>query len=886
MKPIKRGWRRLLGSLFGSRRERELDDEFESHIAMQTEDNVRAGMTPEEARRAALITFGGISPAKDSYRDQRGLPWLETTVADIRYAARGLRASPGFAMVVLLTLAVGIGANTAIFSLVNQVLLHPPGVSDPGRIVVVGTRYEKLTATFSDASGATFASTRDSRDVFERTGAQRWISLNYTGGQTPERISAAAVSVEWFEVFGARPQLGRLFSPEEDQPNGGRVLLLSHAGWIRLFGGDRRVIGRKVEFNQVPYEIVGVMSPDFRQPSVDAWVPLALPAEKMARQNRFNEDMNVFARMRPGITFEQADAFLKLSARRAIDQAPARVQTYARDAGWGLLATRFTDSNAGRTKTPMLILSAAVGLVLLIACSNIAGLMLARSSARARELGVRAALGASRGRLLRQLLSESLLLAAAGGAAGLLLAVWLANLLLRLAGQGAPDSIEQGITSLDPYVLVFAAAASMASGIFFSLAPAWQLLRADPHESLKNAARNVAGSARQRLRSTLVIAEAALALVLLVAAGLFLRSFEQLQEVNPGFEPRGVVIARYSLPEVSYKGDPQRDLFARTVLERLRQANGVTAAAIGRPVPFSNEGENGSFQIEGRTIPAGETFPQSARRWVTADYLKALRIPLQRGRFFTEQDQSNTELVAVIDAKLARTYWPDEDPVGKRIQVSLGPKWFTIVGVAGTVRENDLAKDDRGVVYMNFAQQPMPLGTIVVRTSGDSAAASSAIRDAVRAVDPRLPLSDVRPLAEWVARSLATRLFLMRLLAFFGAMALFLAALGLYGVINYSVTQRTREIGVRMALGAERSAVMKLVVGQGLRLAMIGVALGIVGAALANRLIQSQLYQVSAGDPLTIAATAGTLLVAALLACYLPARRAVRVDPVVTLRYE
>jgi len=474
------------------------------------------------------------------------------------------------------------------------------------------------------------------------------------------------------------------------------------------------------------------------------------------------------------------------------------------------------------------------------------------------------------------------LLAVAGGAAGLFVGHRSMEMLLRWA----PESAGAGLQPhLDSFVLLFAIVATLGAGLLFGLAPAWQSCRVDPYDALKSGGRT-GSAARQRLRSGLVVAEAALALVLLVMAGLFLRSFARLEAVNPGFEPQGVMTASYSLPP-GYRAPEKQAAFARDVLEHLRGANGVIAASMGRPIPFNNDYEGGAFRIEGRNMPSGEALPQAERRWVTPEYFRTLGIRLENGRLFGDFDRPETEQVAVIDNKLARQYWPQEDPLGKRIQPTSGEGSYTIVGIVSHIMQSDLAGDQgRGVFYANLYQRPMPLGSILVKTPRDPAAAASIIRDAVRAVDPRLPLYQVKTMDALVADSLAPRRFAMRLLGLFAAAALFLAALGLYGVLSYTVTQRTREIGIRMALGAERGTVTKLIVGQGLRLAGIGVVIGIGVAMALARLIESQLFEVPAIDPVTIATMAFTLMGAAILASWLPARRAVRTDPIVALRYE
>src|SRR5213593_3963524 len=483
MKWIRRGWKWLRGTLWGGRQERELAEEVAAHIEMLTEENVRAGMNLQEARRAAVLKFGGVEVVKESYRDQRGLPWIETTWSDMRYAVRTLRKSPGFSAVATLTLALGIGANTAVFSLVNQILLHPPGVSEPQRILVVRTKYDRLNLNFESASAPAFADARANKQIFEHVGAVRPLSFNYADRAVPVRLPGASVSAEWFDVFGARPSFGRVFSADEDQPNASRVVVLAYEAWLRLFGGDPGVVGRTIELNQQPYVIIGVMGRNFHQPrAVDVWIPLALSPQVLAPQNWFNENLSVMARTQPAVSFAQADAWLKLNAERVAAAAPANVRGFIMDAGWGMRATPFADSNAGNTKTPVLILLGAVGLVLLIACANIAGLMLARTSARAHELAVRAALGAGRRRLLRQILSETLTLAVAGGAAGLLLAQGSMKLLLRLAPESAVAGLE---ARLDLFVLLFATVATVAAGLFFGLAPAWQGSRVDPYHTLK-----------------------------------------------------------------------------------------------------------------------------------------------------------------------------------------------------------------------------------------------------------------------------------------------------------------------------------------------------------------------------------------------------------------
>jgi predicted permease len=806
--------------------------------------------------------------------------------SDLRFAFRGLRKSPGFALTAIATLALGIGANTAIFSLVNQLLLNPPGVTDPESVVAVRVRYTKLNMDSISMSAPDFADVRDSRELFEHAAIVNDGLFNYTGGVVPEQLRGAMVSVEWFDVFGAEPRLGRAFRPEEDQPNANNVVVLAFAAWQRLFGGDPQIVGKTIELNLRPYQIVGVMEPDFRWPQQqDLWMPLGLPAENYTENFRFNERFFAAARLKPGVTLERANAFINVLADRVRNNG-TRGGQYAQDSQWGMFAVPITDFIARDTKTPLLVLSGAVGFVLLIACSNIAGLMLARTSGRRRELAVRIAMGARGWQLLRQTVAESMVLAMSGAAAGLGLAYVGIQLLLRLA----PESLAAGLEArLDWRVLLFTAGAAAVAGLLFGIAPAWQVRRLDPYEILKSAARSAtAAGARQRLRAGLVVGEAALALVLLVGAGLFLRSFARLQQENPGFQPDGVMTAIVALPEVQYNDREKLIAFHRALVERLQALPGVDSVGLGMPLPFSGSGSSASFSVEGREQAPGDPGPHGNVRSVTPGYFETLGIPLKRGRTFTDADQNDTAPVVVIDENLARQYWPNQDAVGKHMRRGgNNTPWSTIVGVVGHLKHSDLATDEeKGTYYYPMTQRPLPFIGIAVRTQQDPASLASGIRQAVLAVDSKQPVDQLRTMRDMIGTSLAAQRLATRLLGFFAAVALFLAALGLYGVISYAVVQRTQEIGVRMALGARRGAVLALVVGQGLRLAGSGVVIGVILAVILSRAVESQLFGVSALDPLTFVSMAAVLLGAAFLASYLPARRATRVDPLQALRYE
>ena len=802
---------------------------------------------------------------------------------DLRFACRTLAKSPGFTITAVAALALGIGANTAIFSVVNEVLLNPGGIREPGRVVSERVKYDKLALKSIGVSAPDFADLAKSTQIFESAALLDEADYNYTGSGMPQRLQGAAVSFRWFDVFGANPRLGRAFLAEEDRPAANQVVVLSYAAWKRLFGMDPSVLGRTIELNEKPYRIVGVMGPEFRWPAqVDVWAPLGLAPDQYIENNRFNESYQAVARLKPGVPFERASALMQILNDRVRNNGN-RGGAYAKDSAWGMFIVPFTDFIAGNTKTPMLVLLASVGFVLLIACANIAGLMLARSSGRGREIAIRAALGAGRWDLVRQTIWESAVLATSGAIAGLGVAYAGMRALLILAPENAPVALN---VRLDGTVLLFTAGSALVAGILFGLAPAWQIGRLDRYDALKEGGRTGSASrARQRLRAGLVIGEVALALVLLVGAGLFLRSLAALEDVNPGFEANGVITGTVSLPNARYGDAAKRIAFYRAAVERLSGLPGASRAAAGVPVPFSGMGGSASFAIEGRPQNPGDPGPHSDLGFVTPGYFEALKIPLRSGRFFDDHDTQGSQPVVLIDETLARQYWPNEDPVGKHMR--RGGPWSTIVGVVGHVKTADLSGDTvKGRYYFPLYQQAPPFTTFVVRTRSDAAALGTALRSAVQSVDGSQAVSQVKTLSDMVAASLAPRRFIVTLLGFFAAMALLMAALGLYGVISYSVSQRTQEIGIRMALGAQRGAVLALVIGQGLRLAATGAIIGLAVSLAFSRLIGNLLYNVSAFDPLTFTAMASILIGAALAASYIPARRAMRVDPIEALRYE
>jgi len=818
---------------------------------------------------------------------------MRALLEDFRYALRMLGKSPGFTVVAVLTLAVGIGANTAIFSVVNGLLLHPFGLPHPERLLAIRARYEKLNLKSIVISAPDYTFVRDNKQTFAAAAIEMENDFNYAAGAWPLRLRGSRVSWQWFDVFEARPLLGRVFAPEEDQPNADHEVVLAYGTWKSIFGGDSDIVGRSIQLNQQPYKIIGVMEPDFEWPSqTDLWAPLGLAPDAFTLDNIFNENYLAVARLEARVKPSNASAFLKMTSQQICDDP--RTQGYPKASGWSLFAIPFTEFVYGDVRTPLLILLGAVGLVLLIACSNVAGLLLARASSRAKEFAVRTALGASPWRLARQMLTESMALAFVGMLLGLVIAFQAVRALLWLA----PGSLSTGLDiHLDLYVLLFTAVIAGASAIIFGAAPAWQIAFLDPQQNLKQGRGTGEGSAgRHRFRSGLVVAELSLALVLLASAGVFLKSLEKLKDVDVGFRPHGLMTAALALPERQYDTPDKQVAFLNGMLARLSSAPGVISAAAAMPLPFSGFGGSASFNIKGRVAPPGDPGPHGDVRGVSPRYFETMGIRLVRGRVFTDQDRRGGQAVAIIDENLAREYWPNQDALGQRLRNGNNAPWKTIVGIVRPVRHSQVVGEEasregvegsgKGVYYFPLYQENSPATFLIARTSGDPAALAGAIRLAVHDVDPGQPVSDLKTMDERIAMSMGPRRSAVTLLSVFAAMALTLAAVGLFGLIRYNVTQRTQEIGVRMALGASRSEVLRMVLGESLRLALLGVAGGLVAAFALTRVLSSLLYGVSPTDPLTFAGMALVLISVALLASSIPAQRATRVDPLVALRYE
>ena len=806
---------------------------------------------------------------------------------DLRYAARQAYKSPAFLAVAVLTLALGIGANVAVFSVTNAILLNPSGVPHADSVVALRARYSMADLSNIGISAPDFGDAVTGKEIFTSAAVAQPMGFNYSGsGATPERLVGAVVSWQWFDVFWASPYMGRVFRPEEDQPGANHEVVLSYRAWKRRFGGDPNVVGRSLLLNEESYQVVGVMRSDFEWPNgVELWSPIALPTGRYFDPNyRYSENLFGVARLRTGVSLQQANQFLQQRAARSI--ASEGTGSFGASSGWGMFSMPLVDFVAGKLRKPLAILLAAVAAVLLIACANIAGLLLARATARQHEISIQAALGAGNGRLIQQAFMESLLLAVSGGALGLLLARFAVPLLLMLA----PPSLAGNLAvKISGSVLLFVLGIAVLCVLLCGTAPAWHITHSRWFQILQEAGRTGnSGSVGQRLRSFLVVGEIALAMLLLVGSGLLIRSLEQVQKVDTGFETQGLMTAAFSLAPAVYKTDEQQAAFLTTAEQELRSIPGVKSAAIADALPFSNLGGMSSFSIKGRPSGPHDPGPHGSVRVISPQYFSTLGIPMLHGRAFTYDDRMKTAQVAIVDATLAHQYWGDSDPIGQQIRLGSNSPWMTIVGVVAHAKSSSLEADVReGFFFLPVAQVPTPVGELVVRSdSANPESLTGAMQAAIRRVDPNQPLYDLKTMEQRVDDSLLGRKFLVVLLSIFAGLALLLAALGLYGVISYSVRLRTRELGIRFALGAERGSILRLVLGQGIRLAVVGLVLGWAATFVAGRALSSLLYNVSLFNPLALLLTSLLLLAAVLFASYLPARWAAKVDPMVALRYE
>ena len=882
-----RSWTKAM--LRRTRMENEMDEEMRFHIAAHAAQLVNRGLSPDEARRQARLEFGGISTAKEECRDVVGVTFLETLLQDLKHGIRSMLRTPMFTATAIGVLALGIGANTAIFSVVDAVLLRPLAYRDPGKLVTV------LMNGDGPVAPANYVDWRDQSHSFTAMGAADFWSPNLTGIDSPENVGGLKITQNLFPMLGIEPMLGRLFIEGEDKEGAEREVILSYRLWQRKFSGDPGVLGKPIVLDGNAYIVVGVMPQGFQfapfwATRAELWVPNAL-GKRLA--SRGGNSLRIFARLKDGISLTQA--------RTDIAAVTARLEQQYPGTNRNVQVTPLKEKVVGRIETPLLVLLGAVAFVLLITCANVAHMLLARAAARQKEVAVRAALGARRGRIVRQFLTESLLLGGLGGAAGLALAALATRALIAMSPANIP---RVQTVSVDLRAALFLFSATILTSIGFGIVPALQALSVNVNGTLKEGGRsNSEGVGRNRLRSLLVVSEFALALMLLIGAGLMIRTFAALQAVDAGFDPHHVVSMVVSVAG-SKEADPaRRAIFYHQLIERVRSLPGVQAAGGINHLPLAGDLWGWPFVIEGRPKPHPGESPMAVYRMVTPGYFQAMHLPVVRGRDVAETDSVTAPGVVIVNERAAREYWPGEDPIGKRISFnsdSGNPAWLTIIGIAKDAKQDDWTAAAYPEAYLAAFQNHDFLGdsgadiashvsyiTLVARTAADGSAGEiSAIKDAAWSFDRNLTISQVVTMDGVVAEANAQTRFEMLLLTVFAAVALALAAVGIYGVISYSTTRRTHEVGVRMSLGATRADVLLLVMRQGMWLALAGALTGIGGALVISRLMANLLYGVEPTDPATFCAVAVGLGFVAMLACYIPARRAMRINPVVALRYE
>jgi putative ABC transport system permease protein len=808
---------------------------------------------------------------------------MGTLIQDVRYGLRGLRHSPGFTAVAVVSLALGIGANTAIFSLVNSVLLKPPPFRDAERLVLVWEEQPAIGAVHDNVTPATYVDWKTQNHVFDETAALSWRSFNLTGDGEPEKVASYGVTANVFPLLGVEPALGRAFLPEEDRAGAAKVVVLSHGLWQRRYGGERSIVGREILLNGEKHTVVGVMPAGFQflQSYIGLWVPAAFPHEELTQRN--GNSLTVLARLKPGVTPAQAQADIGAITARIAHDYPEEAE------GIESSVVPLREQLSGGVRRPLVVLLGAVGFVLLIACANVANLLLARAARRRREIAVRTALGASRARLVRQLLTESVLLSALGGACGLVIAAWSFDFLKKLI----PDALALSTSlKLSLPVLGYSTAISLATGLAFGLVPAVRASRADLNEALKQGGGRAGAGAGGRLRGGLVVAEVALTMVLLVGAGLLMQTIFHMRAQYAPFRPQQLLTARTVLPQNKYAAPPRRAQFYDDVLARVEQLPGVVSAGYTTSVPLQWKGGANGFEMEGATPPPGVT-ANAIHRQVSANYLQTIGMALREGRYLDEHDNRQSQPVVVVNETMARKYWGGRSALGKRIRFAEpgeAAPWRTVVGVVADVRQMGMDAPVKAEMYIPYRQmttfafyKPRDL---VVRAAGDPMSLAAAVRGAVHAVDPDQPVSNIATMEEQLGDETGSRGTGMILLAAFAALALLLSAVGIYGVLAYFVAQHVPEIGVRLALGARPGDILRMVLRKGMGLTLGGVGLGLLAAFALTRLMSGLLFGVGATDPLTFALIALLLTAVAFLACYLPARRAMKVDPMVALRCE
>jgi predicted permease len=870
-------WRNLFHK---ERVEQEFTEELRTYLDMLTEAKIKQGFTPAEARRNALLELGGVEQVHEKVREIRMGQFIETAWRDVRLGLRSLVHSPVFTVVTVLSLALGIGANTAIFSVVNGLLLKPLPYPESERVVDVWHTPPQQSFPGLDkfsVSPANYIDWKAQSTVFEQIAIYTYTGFSLSAGADPLPLIGAAVSTDFFSVLRTNAMQGRIFTPDEEVPGKDNVVVISHALWQRAFGANPNVVGQSVVMNSRSFTVIGVMPAGFELPrQADLWVPLAW--DEKERQVRSIHDYLVIARLKQNVSLKQAQAEMSTISSRLEQQYPEE------DRGWGAVVIPLREDLVGDIRVALLVLFCAVGFVLLIACANVANLMLARAANRQKEIAVRIALGAGRARLVRQLLTESVLLAVSGGVLGLVLAVWGSKLLVQLGS--LPNSDDIGI---DTWTLGFTLLVSLAAGIIIGIVPAFQFTRANLSDTLKQGAGRTGGTPmKQHTRKALVISEVALSLVLLIGAGLMIRSFWKLQSVDPGFDTSNALTMSVALSPIRYSEANQQLAFLDRAIEQIGAVPGVVSVGATTTVPLAGSGSTQPFSIDGRPTGTVAEQPMAQTRYITPDYFRAIGIPLRQGRFFSDQDRDKSVPVVIISEAMARRFWPGENPIGKRLTPSFHVEQGAreIVGVVGDVKATGLDVDSSAMMYLPYKQSPRPYMSFVVRTASNPESLVQPVSKAIYAIDKEQALTDVQTMDQVLTSSLSGRRFNMTLLLTFAGVALVLAAVGVYGVMNYTVTLRKRELGIRMALGAGRLDVLRLVLGQALVLTLIGVGAGLVSAYALTRLMSSLLYGVTATDYLTFVSVSGVLIAVGLAASYLPALRATKVNPTIALRTE
>jgi putative ABC transport system permease protein len=884
-------WLRTVTAFVFHRRsvEREMEDEFRAHLEIRAADLERQGLSRTEAERRSRIEFGGYQKYKEECREALGTRLLQELVADLRYGLRQLRRNPSFTVIAVLTLALGIGANMAIFSVVNAVLLQPLPYKNPGRLVWVSEVWPHGGSKSNFVPRPDFINWRNQNHVFKDIaayGGQK--NLDLTGVGEPQRIPAVRVSGSFFRVLGVGPTVGRGFLPQEDQQGGTRAVVLSHKIWQRLFSSNPAILGKPVTLDGQGYTVVGVLPAGFRFPDNNLEADLLLPIALTNNGNWYNLEKSIrlihaVARLRPGTTRSRARSDLKMILDRTVVQTPLAIIHMRGKIRIEVIGLH--DKLVGNSRPVLLILLGAVCFVLLVACANVANLMMARATVRQREFAIRLTLGAARMRLIRQLLSESVIVSGLGTAAGLLVAHWGVRI---LRSPGSPEIPALREAAISGWVLGFVLAIAALTALLFGLAPAILSSRPELNEMLKKAGMATgSGIGHHRLRAILMVAELGLAMVLLTGSGLLIRTFLRLTAVDPGFRSRNILTLRIQLPSGKYSKPEQQAAFFQQALERVNALPGVQSAAATTSLPLTAYRNTRGVVVEGRPVPPPGVAPSAPYTAVSPGYFRTMGIPLIAGRYFNAQDTEGSPGAVIVNQAFARRYFPEENPLRKRLRSVLSasnPQ--TIVGIVGNVRHLGPAHTASPEFYAPYLQHPTPDMMLAIRTASNPSGLSSAVQGAVQSVDKNQPVYDVATMGQRLAGSIAAQRFNMFLIGAFAGLSLLLASVGIYGVISYSIAQRTHDIGVRMALGAERRDVLKMVVGQGLGPALIGVAIGIAGALALTRFLSSLLYGVKPTDALTFIAVSLILIAVSLLACYIPARRAAKVDPMVALKYE